>query len=77
MTSLPPLVMDREKNDVSVVKMGKDSGDRLRVLSLMKIQHAETMNQKKQKTGESLTAGPFSIVLLNVSGLYPSCIGRT
>lgn len=24
MTSLPPLVMDREKNDVSIVKMGKD-----------------------------------------------------
>ena len=24
MTSLPPLVVDREKNDVSVVKIGKD-----------------------------------------------------
>lgn len=92
-TSLPPLVMDREKNDVSIVKMGKDRCLGKRSFFGFRENGAQwqleivcecfqwKLNMRKLWTkfftGESFIGGPFSIVLLNYRRVSFCILGRT
>ena len=45
MMALPPLIMDRSQNDVSLVKMGKDCNQHI-----SRVQRDELLNSKQQKS---------------------------